>query len=158
MKKVLLITVGVLIAATGVWWGSRLVLNHIYQSIKEFHTDKLTVSQPAVTQTDCQINGHDCWEVIQLLKETEPVYSTSPETEMYSPDIESFKNSALETKGFSVGYYNKHIDGGITASVLWGESDFVNIGTHYTDAGPNLLLIWSDGSQKEFNPQGKLVQ
>ena len=35
---------------------------------------------------------------------------------------------------------------------------FVNIGTHYTNKGPNLLLIWQDGTQKEFDPQGHLVK
>lgn len=105
----------------------------------------------------CQINGHDCWEIIQLLKETEPGDPIAPETEMYSPDV-GLKNPALEAKGFYVGYYNRHSDGGITASISWGESDFVNIGTHYADEGPNLLLIWPDGTQKKFDLQGNLVK
>lgn len=118
----------------------------------------VTQEQPQAQQNlSCTINGHDCWEIIQLLKNTDPVYSTVPETEMYSPDVESFKNPALEAKGFSVGYYNNHSDGGITASVSWGEADFINIGTHYTDEGPNFLLVWSDGTQKELDPKGHLV-
>lgn len=101
----------------------------------------------------CTINGHDCWEIIQLLKETKSVYSTSPETEMYSPDIESFKNSALEAKGFSVGYYGVHNRVGLgTASLSWGESDWVNMEMSYEDEKPSILkLSFSNGVQQQYD-------
>ena len=111
--------------------------------------------QPQVQQNfpHCTINGNDCWEIIQLLEETETIYSTEPETEMYSPDVAGFKNPALEAKGFSVGYYGDHNRVGLgIASLSWGESDWVNMEMSYEDEKPSILrLSFSNGIQQQYD-------
>ena len=151
MKKTMLIIVGVLIAAAGVWWGSRLLLSHIYKSTKEFYTEKLTDSQPAVMQTDCQINGHDCWEVVQGLKETKIILA-DPHNQYIIPQH-------LKKMGITIQDGDIIKDGG---SLVFTLTNGINIFINQACCGDPqygfVTITWPDGTQKKFNPQGKLVQ
>ena len=132
------------------------------QTVASAPEETVSQEQPQVQQDFplCTINGHDCLEILELLKETEPVYSTAPETEMYSPDVAGFKNPALAAKGFSVGYYSSHNDGGPSiASIFWGESDWVNINILYDNDTPNILhLSFSNGTRQQYDLPKKHIK
>ena len=96
--------------------------------------------------------------MLKLLQQTEIIYSHEPESEMTSWDIQDFKNPALESMGLQVGYYGGNRNDEIIGSISFNEGDFVNIGTLYTGKDPQYIIIWPDGTQKKFDPQGNLVE
>ena len=121
----------------------------------------LAACSPQVQQDfpPCTINGHDCWEVVQLLKQTKVISTPAPDVpgEPWPHYTKTYENSALQAWGITVTEYDMFKDGGSTIHVL---NDMVSIRTNRKIGSPRaemgaVTLKFKDGSQFKYNRSGK---
>jgi len=110
----------------------------------------------ADTQMPCTIKGHDCWEVVQKLAQTQITYPDGPETT--DRKMKNFGNPALQAWGITVTQYVMFKDGGSTIHTL--NDDAVSIRTNRKIGSPRgemgaVTLKFKDGSQFKYNRFGK---
>lgn len=129
------------------------------------------------TQQDlppCTINGHGCWEVVQLLKQTKIIQNEDPADHPQEPwphYIYTYENPALQNWGITIDKYDMFKDGGSTIYILNGGSIAVRtnrkIGSPRAQMGavtvrfkkdPQSTNPEFDGPAFQYTPQGNLVK
>lgn len=93
--------------------------------------EKPEVTQPAtpettpakatapITKSDCKINNHDCWEVVQKLGKTKEIRTENPDKDnIWAPDIITYENPDLKAWGITVNQHIMYRDGGSTSTIL----------------------------------------
>lgn len=84
---------------------------------------KELAQRPAKKQSEtpdpCEINGHNCWEVVQKLDKTKEIRTPNPDKDnIWAPDIVTYENPDLQAWGLTVTQYVMFRDGGSTVYVL----------------------------------------
>lgn len=134
-------------------------------------------TRPAVANSPeafCTINGHDCWEVVQLLKQTKIIQNEDPADHPQEPwphYIYTYENPALQNWGITIDKYDMFKDGGSTIYILNGGSIAVRtnrkIGSPRAQMGavtvrfkkdPQSTNPEFDGPAFQYTPQGNLVK
>lgn len=70
-------------------------------------------------KTECKINGHACWDVVQKLGKTKEIRTENPDKDnIWAPDILTYENPDLTAWGITVTYFVMYRDGGSTDHVL----------------------------------------
>ena len=141
MKKGMLVLVGLvfLVACSG----------------KEEQTAKVPNAQ-----ANCTINGHTCWEVIQLLGQTKIIQNqdtTEHPQEPWTHYIYTYENPALQDWGINVTNYDMYKDGGSTIHTL---NNDVTIYTNRQIGSPRsamgeVTVTFKDNTQYKFDRNGK---
>ena len=92
---------------------------------------------PAEQQAACTIKGYDCWDVAQKLSGTQevrtPKENPTAEESLWSPDVITYENPAIEALGMKVTFYTMYRDGGSKQYVL---DDEVSVRTNNAIAAP----------------------
>jgi len=155
MKKMILVLVGIgfLVACSG----------------KE-SPQKETSATPV--QSACQINGHDCWDVVQLVKQTKTIQTedTTPHPHEPWPHYTyTYENPALQNWGITVTDYDMFKDGGSTIYIL---NDSIAVHTNRKIGSPRAQMgavtvrfrnnpksdnPEFDGPTFKYTPQGHLI-
>ena len=69
--------------------------------------------------SDCKINGHACWDVVQKLGETKEIRTENPDKDnIWAPDIITYENPSLKAWGITVNQHIMYRDGGSTSTIL----------------------------------------
>ncbi len=120
-------------------------------------------------QEPCTINGHDCWKVVQGLKETKIIPPTEEEFNAYQgPDDVAIQWETLthydspqylKDMGITIKFGEVVRDGGSLAFTL-RDGTFVFINQPCCDEPEYgyVTITWPDGTKKKFDPQGNLVK
>ncbi len=132
-----------------------------------------TVAATQETFPPCFINGHDCWEVVQLLKQTKTIQNQDPTEYPQQPwphFIYTYENPALQAWGITITKYDIFRDGGSTVYLLNDGSIAVGTSRKITlprgEMGAVTIRFKSDpesanpefdGPSFKYNSQGKRV-
>ena len=120
-------------------------------------------------EAPCTINGHDCWKVIQGLKETKIIPPTQAEHDAYQgPDDVAIQWETLthydspqylKDMGITIKFGEVIRDGGSLGFTLT-DGTFVFINQPCCDEPEYgyVTITWPDGTHKKFDPQGNLVK
>lgn len=122
----------------------------------------------------CTINAHNCWEVIQALKETKIIKKEDPTEYPQEPwphHIYTYENPTLQNWGIIIDKYDMFRDGGSTIYILNDSSIAIHtnrkIGSAREQIGavtvrfkkdPKSANPEFDGPQFSYSPNGKRVK
>lgn len=177
MKKLTVsLIVGILIAVTGLLWLGPKLLKDIDNHTRQFYKERTAGKQPRSAVAEkvvCQINEHDCWEVVQLLKQTKTIQTPDPTEHPKEPwphFIYTYENPALQDWGITVTNYDMYKDGGSTYHILNNEVFIYTnrkIGSPRARMGAVTVRFKKDpksndpdfnGPMFQYTPQGHLVK
>ena len=113
----------------------------------------------------CLINGHDCWNVVELLDKTKVIYPTEIDANgrnwgrLISSTPPHYENPALKEMGIEIIKAGAFYDGG---SRLYQFSNGIQIYFNEYAGNPNpergfTTITWTNGQQFKFNERGYLV-
>ena len=114
------------------------------------------------TASACKVKGHDCWQIAQLVRNTNEVQLNKKEEqgENTQRNLVKYENPELAAKGLNVTHHVMYRDGGSTVTVIDEEvAFFVN-----RRLGPNpqygyvTVTFKETGEKFVFNEKGKLVK
>jgi hypothetical protein len=115
--------------------------------------------EPAST---CQVKGHDCWQVAQLLDKTQQTVldTKQPQGEGTWQNNVKYENPDLAAKGITVTQYIVYRDGGSTVYILDEEVAFFTnrrLGKN-PQQGYVTVTFKESGEKFLFNEKGKLIK
>ena len=120
-------------------------------------------AQEKANKQECEINGHDCWAVVQKLGTTKEIRTENPDkNNLWAPDIITYENKDLQNWGLKVTFYTMYRDGGSTLYVL-NENIAIrtnrSIGMQGTPAyGQTTVKFKETSKQFIYDSTGKLTE
>lgn len=151
MKKIILLLVGLaILSACG-------TSQNKTASANKTQPVEITVPTfPGVNEA-CTINGHDCWEVVQLLPQTQEFQEPNPEDNIWVPTLYRYENPALEAWGIKVHSYVMYRDGGSTQYTLDDVGVLTNRRLGDNPQYGQVTLKFKDGRQYRYSAEGKRI-
>lgn len=158
MKKILLLVAAIgLLAACATQskeeQAETALLEDPVQTVQEAHA--IQAAQP-VSNKDCKINGHDCWEVVQKLGKTKEIHTENlDKNDIWAPDEVAYENPELAAWDIKVTFYTMYRDGGSTNYIL---DEKISIHTNHAlgakERDGEVTVQFKDGRKFAYNPDG----
>ncbi len=115
-------------------------------------------TQPRDKGNVCQIEGKDCWKVVQLVGKTKEIPLENNDN--IWQNAVKYENPDLEKMGLTVTQHIMYRDGGTTNTII---NDNVAIRTNRRlgenpEYGYTTIIFKESGKKFVFDPQGKLKE